>query len=72
MVHGRGESAKSLTDGAPGLSLVLYGILLILILRFLPSGLLGLLKSGWGKLSASRNPNDCASTSSQAQEAGDD
>ncbi|MEM7653617.1 MAG: branched-chain amino acid ABC transporter permease, partial [Pseudomonadota bacterium] len=72
VVHGLGESAKSLTDGAPGLSLVLYGILLILILRFLPSGLLGLLKSSWGKLSARRNPNDSASTSSQAQEAGDD
>ncbi len=40
-----GELATSLTGGAPGLNLMLYGALLILILRFLPSGLAGLLRS---------------------------
>jgi branched-chain amino acid transport system permease protein len=39
-----GELATSLTGGAPGLNLVLYGVLLIVILRFLPSGLAGLFR----------------------------
>src|SRR5581483_5008057 len=38
--------AGALTGDAPGLNLVLYGALLILILAFLPEGLVSLLRSG--------------------------
>jgi branched-chain amino acid transport system permease protein len=44
LLHGLGDLAKRMMGEAPGLSLVLYGALLIVILRFLPDGLNGLLK----------------------------
>src|SRR6185503_17319171 len=37
-----GEAATALTGGAPGLNLALFGALLILMLRLLPDGLIGL------------------------------
>ena len=37
-----GESAKHLVGGAPGLNLVLYGVVLLVILRYLPNGIVGL------------------------------
>ncbi|SLN71477.1 branched-chain amino acid ABC transporter permease [Oceanibacterium hippocampi] len=48
VLHGVGELTKALTAAAgidhPGLDLVIYGILLVLMLAFLPSGLMGLLR----------------------------
>ncbi|MCP8939461.1 branched-chain amino acid ABC transporter permease [Alsobacter sp. SYSU M60028] len=41
-LHLLGESAKELVSGAPGLNLVLYGVVLLVILRYLPDGLVGL------------------------------
>jgi branched-chain amino acid transport system permease protein len=41
-LHALGEAAKQVTGNAPGLNLVLYGVLLILALRFLPNGVSGL------------------------------
>lgn len=40
-LHGVGEAAKSVTGGAPGLNLALYGLILILIVRLMPQGLTG-------------------------------
>ena len=36
-----GEAAKLATGGAPGLDLVIYGIVLILVVRFAPHGIVG-------------------------------
>lgn len=38
-----GELAHGWTGGAPGLSLALFGLLLIIVLRFLPDGIVGLI-----------------------------
>jgi branched-chain amino acid transport system permease protein len=42
LLHGLGDLAKRAMGDAPGLSLVLYGALLIVMLRFLPDGVIGL------------------------------
>ena len=42
VLHVLGEAAKQATGNAPGLNLVLYGIVLIVALRFLPNGIAGL------------------------------
>ncbi|MDB5510716.1 MAG: branched-chain amino acid transporter permease [Enterovirga sp.] len=42
VLHIVGEVVKNGVGGAPGLNLVFYGIVLLLILRFLPNGLMGL------------------------------
>lgn len=42
LLHGLGDAAKKLTGDAPGLNLVLYGVVLLIMLRFLPDGLIGL------------------------------
>ncbi len=42
LLHTLGEAVKNAVNGAPGLSLVFYGVLLLLILRFLPNGVMGL------------------------------
>jgi branched-chain amino acid transport system permease protein len=42
LLHALGEMARSATGGAPGLNLVLYGVLLVVMLRFLPDGIAGL------------------------------
>lgn len=44
VLHALGEATKQITGNAPGLNLVLYGVLLILALRFMPSGIAGLLE----------------------------
>ena len=41
-VHLLGEGAKHLLHNAPGLNFVLYAVVLICALRFLPQGLVGL------------------------------
>ena len=42
LLHVMGEGAKRLVQNAPGLNLVLYGAVLLVILRFLPDGVIGL------------------------------
>ncbi len=42
ILHGVGETAKHVAGAAPGINLVIYAIVLIVILRFLPNGLVGL------------------------------
>lgn len=42
LLHALGELARHATGGAPGLNVVLYGVLLIVMLRFLPDGITGL------------------------------
>jgi branched-chain amino acid transport system permease protein len=44
VLHALGEIAKQITGNAPGLNLVLYGLLLIVALRFLPSGFASVLE----------------------------
>ena len=49
VVHGLGELVVHLTGDAPGIALMVYGLLLILILRFLPRGLMGLVRRAWDR-----------------------
>ena len=42
LLHVLGEGVKDVIGGAPGLNLVVYGAVLLLMLRFLPHGLMGL------------------------------
>lgn len=42
VLHGAGELARRLVGDAPGLSLIFYGALLVIMVRFLPEGLMGL------------------------------
>lgn len=44
LLHLMGEGAKRLVQNAPGLNLVLYGVVLLVILRFLPDGVIGLVR----------------------------
>lgn len=44
LLHLLGEGAKRLVQNAPGLNLVLYGAVLLVILRFLPDGVIGLVR----------------------------
>ena len=50
-VHGMGEIAKELIglvwEDRPGLDLILFGIILVLVLAFAPRGLVGLLDAAW-------------------------
>ncbi|MBM3568268.1 MAG: branched-chain amino acid ABC transporter permease [Alphaproteobacteria bacterium] len=43
-LHGLGEAAKAAMGPQPGLNLILQGLLLILMLRFLPEGLIGAIR----------------------------
>jgi branched-chain amino acid transport system permease protein len=45
-----GELGRQATGGAPGLGLVLQGVLLILVLAFLPDGIVGLLRRVRGRM----------------------
>ncbi len=53
-IHGVGEVAKSVIgffwEDRPGLDLVFFGIILILVLAYLPKGLVGLLEFAWAKI----------------------
>jgi branched-chain amino acid transport system permease protein len=50
-LHGAGETAKGLIEivgePRPGLDLILYGVILILVLAFLPRGIVGLATDLW-------------------------
>jgi branched-chain amino acid transport system permease protein len=48
LLHGLGEAAKGVVGATPGLNLVLYGVVLVIMLRFLPDGVVGWLKR-WGQ-----------------------
>lgn len=50
------EASSTLTGGAPGLNLVLYGALLIAILAFLPNGLVSLGERSWAAVARRRDP----------------
>jgi branched-chain amino acid transport system permease protein len=44
VLHAIGEASREATQGAPGLNLVIYGVLLIVIVRFAPEGIIGLVR----------------------------
>lgn len=52
VLHGAGELARRVMGDAPGLNLIFYGALLIVMVRFMPEGLMGLIwrlrrRSSW-------------------------
>jgi branched-chain amino acid transport system permease protein len=51
VVKSLGESAKLITGDVPGLDLMIYGAVLILVIRFAPRGLVGALTDIYGHLS---------------------
>jgi len=55
-VHGVGELAKGaielVWEDRPGLDLVFFGVILILVLAFLPKGLVGLIETAWIRINA--------------------
>ncbi len=57
-LHSIGEVAKeaigALIGPRPGLDLILYGMILVLVLGYLPRGLAGLLDSAWRRLGGGR------------------
>lgn len=58
-IHGVGEVTKSTIGHAlgdrPGVDLIMFGIILILVLAFLPRGLAGLLVSLWKRINGGRD-----------------
>ncbi len=58
-IHGVGEVTKATIGqalgGRPGVDLILFGTILILVLAFLPRGLVGLLEAAWKRLTGGRN-----------------
>ena len=42
VLQGLGEATRSVMENAPGISLVIYGVLLVLVVMFLPRGIAGL------------------------------
>jgi len=58
-IHGVGEAAKATIGQAlgdrPGVDLILFGVILILVLAFLPRGLAGLWATIWSKLTGGRD-----------------
>lgn len=57
-VHGLGEIAKEMIglvwEDRPGLDLILFGVILVLVLGFAPRGLVGLLEAGWRRFRRNR------------------
>jgi branched-chain amino acid transport system permease protein len=58
-IHGVGEVTKATIGQAlgdrPGVDLILFGVILILVLAFLPRGLVGLVETVWRRIAKSRN-----------------
>jgi ABC-type branched-subunit amino acid transport system permease subunit len=50
-----GEATKLVAVDAPGLDLVIYGCVLILIVAFAPSGIAGLLRKAWQRITAPKS-----------------
>jgi branched-chain amino acid transport system permease protein len=59
-IQGVGEIAKEFIgmfwQDRPGVDLILFGIVLVLVLGFLPRGLVGLIEDAWRRLVASGRP----------------
>ena len=51
VLHGLGELTRSLMGDVPGINLIAYGVVLILMVTFLPQGVIGLFR---GKIKAER------------------
>jgi branched-chain amino acid transport system permease protein len=49
VLHLLGEATRGLLEQAPGANLIAYGALLVLIVMFLPRGIMGLFEEKWGK-----------------------
>ena len=47
VVRTLGEATKLMTGHAPGLDLVIYGCVLVLVVAFAPRGIAGLLARAW-------------------------
>ncbi len=58
-IHGVGEVAKEtiseVLGDRPGVDLILFGTIVILVLAFLPGGLAGLLEAMWRRITGGRN-----------------
>ncbi len=58
-IHGVGEAAKGIIGHVlgdrPGVDLILFGTIVILVLAFLPGGLAGLLEGLWKRITGNRN-----------------
>lgn len=58
-IHGVGEAAKSAIGQAfgqrPGVDLILFGLILIAVLAFMPRGIAGLIDAGWRRLTGGRD-----------------
>jgi len=58
-IHGVGEMTKDMIGQVladrPGVDLILFGVILICVLAFLPRGLAGLLEALWKRIAAGRN-----------------
>jgi len=58
-IHGVGEAAKAVIGQAlgdrPGVDLILFGVILILVLAFLPRGLAGLVAALWARITGGRD-----------------
>ena len=55
-IHGIGEAAKEVIgvfwQERPGLDLILFGVILVLVLGFAPRGLAGLVENIWRRVAA--------------------
>jgi branched-chain amino acid transport system permease protein len=49
ILHGASEAARRLMGDAPGVHLVFYGVLLVVMMRFMPDGLMGRLRRKAGR-----------------------
>ena len=65
-IHAVGEGAKELIatvwQDRPGLDLILFGVILVLVLAFLPRGLVGLMEAAWRRLAARIRPQTAPET----------
>jgi len=51
VLHAASEFARRVMGDAPGIHLVFYGVLLVLMVRYLPDGLIGLVRR-WSRRDA--------------------
>jgi branched-chain amino acid transport system permease protein len=58
MVKALGEAAKHITGAAPGLDLILYGLVLVVVIGAAPRGVAGLIDTmrGWFRRDAAQKP----------------
>ena len=73
VVHALGEVTKLVTGDAPGLDLVIYGCVLVLVVAFAPRGIAGILRAcarDCRKHRSAHRLRCCASRTSRAASAG--